>query len=155
EVRLSVRSVSFGGDTMQLRSPVFWLAAAALLATTISAGAADITIFTIGTSYINGFEIGPNEKFSVKLQAALVNEGYNAEVVDIGYKDDMTKLALRWMKSEAGTAILSGPPGRAFIVELGGNDCPFYTLEETTSNLDAILALFEASKIPVLLVGTE
>jgi len=115
---------------------------------------AQITIVDIGDSYIIGHGVPAGETFPVRLQAALDAAGRSVKVVDTGFVDN-SKRGLLWLtKGSVGMALLAEPAGHAVILELGQNDCLLFNLDQTRTNLDAILAELAEKKIPVLVVGT-
>ena len=97
---------------------------------------------------MQGYGLPPGEGLTVKLQEALIERGYNVEVVNAGVSGDTTA---------GGLARLDWTLGEDFdiaLLILGSNDgLRGLDPADTRANLDAMLTKFEAKNIPVLLVG--
>ena len=113
-----------------------------------AARAETFTIVGFGDSLMAGFNLGPGEGFTDRLQAALRARGHDVSVANAGVSGDT---------SSGGLARLdwSVPNGtRLVILELGANDMlrgVSPTIPE--KNLDEMLAKLKARKIAVLLAG--
>ena len=137
-----------------VRGLILAVAAVLIQPAPVVAADAPTTITTIGDSYITGYGLLPKERFSARLQAALDAAGRSVKVVDPGYINTSAAGA-RWVTENAkGKALLAAPARQAVILELGQNDCPTYSIDETRANLDRILAELAEKKIPTLIVGT-
>ena len=131
----------------------------AFAATVISIGVAvaddaPVKIIDIGDSYIVGHGLLLDKIFPAKLQAALKSRGRLVEVIDTGYIETSAS-GLEWLLEPDGQKLLAAPASNAVILELGSNDCSFFDVDTTRSNLDQIVSQLTKKHIPVLLVGTE
>jgi acyl-CoA thioesterase-1 len=113
-----------------------------------SAGAETFRIVGFGDSLMAGFNLGPGEGFTDRLQAALRAKGLDVSVANAGVSGDT---------SSGGLARLdwSVPDGtRLVILELGANDMLRGVAPAIPeNNLDEMLAKLKARKIAVLLAG--
>ena len=101
-----------------------------------------------GDSLMAGYQLGPDEGFPEKLEAALRDDGYDVEISNAGVSGDTTS---------AGLARLdwSVPDGTDFVIlELGANDAlRGITPDLTRNNLDSMLARLQERDIDVILAG--
>ncbi len=112
------------------------------------AAAQEIRILALGTSLTAGFGLADEEGFVPQLEAALLEAGYEATVINAGVSGDTTaggRARLDWSLAE---------PVTHAIVELGSNDAlRGLSPDQTKANLDAILTRLGEEGIPVLLAG--
>ena len=125
----------------------------------ISIGIADdapITIVVWGGGYVMGRGLPAEDKFPVRLEAALKASGHSVRVETVF--TETTKDGLKWLKRTPGQALLTQSADHAVIIELGEEDCnsdySHQSLLHTRTNLDQILAQLAEKQIPVLVVGT-
>jgi len=113
-----------------------------------SAAAETFRIVGFGDSLMAGFNLGPGEGFTDRLQAALRAKGLDVSVANAGVSGDT---------SSGGLARLdwSVPDGtRLVILELGANDMlRGVSPAIPEKNLDEMLAKLKARRIAVLLAG--
>ncbi|WP_316014226.1 arylesterase [Roseobacter sp. HKCCA0434] len=118
------------------------------LGTVTAAQAEQITIAALGDSLTQGYGLPVDEGLVPQLQAWLVAEGEDVEVLNAGVSGDTTAGGLSridWTLT---------PEVDALIVALGGNDLlRGIDPEVSRANLDGILQA--AGDLPVLLVGME
>ena len=119
----------------------------------VIAADAPTTIIVLGDSLVSGNGLLLKEKFSARLQAALDAAGRAVKVDHPGYVHD-SKWGLEWMTDAKGKALLAAPERHAVILELGSNDCPGLSTDNTRANLESILGKLAEKKIPTLLVGS-
>lgn len=108
----------------------------------------DLVVVAFGDSLTAGYNIGAEEAFPARLEAALRDRGYPVRVVNAGVSGDTTAgglARLDWMLADAPDVV---------IVELGANDA-LRGMDPalTEANLDAILTRLRAEDIDVLLAG--
>jgi len=125
------------------------IAVLALAAVGTPALAADpVKILALGDSLTAGYGLAEAEGFTARLQQALMQKGYRAQVINAGVSGDTTaggRARLDWA--------LSDQPQVA-VVELGANDgLRGLDPASTRENLDAILAALKERNIPTLLAG--
>ncbi|MEM1288289.1 MAG: arylesterase [Pseudomonadota bacterium] len=129
------------------RLTIFAAAAAALLAAQ-AAKADQITIMALGDSLTAGFGLEPGEGFPDRLEAALIEKGYDVRVLDAGVSGDTTSgglARLDWSMD---------PETDAVIVELGGNDAlRGIPPEVSEESLTGILDNLQNRNLPTLLTG--
>ena len=120
-------------------------------ATPTGAEAADgVTVLALGDSLFAGYGLGPGESYPAHLEAALNARGIAVRMVNAGVSGDTTAdglarvdFVLKGLKQKPVLAIIS----------LGGNDMlRAVPPAETRKNLAAILAKFQAAKVPVVLL---
>ena len=120
-------------------------------ATTITAPAADaIPVLALGDSLFAGYGLGPGQSYPARLEAALNSQGVRVRVVNAGVSGDTTADGLARVDF-----VLSGMKAKPAlaIISLGGNDrLRAVPPAETRKNLAAILAKFQAAKVPVVLL---
>jgi acyl-CoA thioesterase-1 len=118
------------------------------IAPTVPASTEPLQIVGFGDSLMAGYNLGPGEGFTDKLQAALRAKGHDVVVANAGVSGDTTSggiARLDW----------SIPDGtRLVILELGANDMlrgvdPALVEE----NLDAMLSRLKSRNIAVVLAG--
>jgi len=128
-------------------SKLFVILAACLVITT-TARAEPITLMALGDSLTAGYGLAPGEGFPAQLEAALIERGYDVQVLDAGVSGDT---------SSGGLARLDwsmDPATDAVIVELGANDAlRGIDPAVTRASLDGILANLSERGLPVLLAG--
>ncbi len=109
------------------------------------------TVLAYGDSLTAGYQLGPTEGFAPQLEKALRAKGRNVSVVNAGVSGDTTaqgKARLNW--------VLAGMKTRPDLVvlELGANDMLRGSPPATAkTNLDAMIAAFQAKGARVLLAG--
>jgi acyl-CoA thioesterase-1 len=95
-----------------------------------------------------GYNLDSAEGFPARLQAALVEKGYQVEITDAGVSGDTTSGGL----ARLDWSIPEGVDG--VILELGANDALRGLPPETTrENLDAMITRLKERGIAVLLAG--
>jgi len=106
------------------------------------------TILALGDSLTAGYGLAQSDAFPVQLQAALVELGVNAQVVNAGVSGDTSaggRSRLQWLLSN---------PVDVVIVELGANDgLRGLDPAQTRDNLDWIMATLKKRQIPTLITG--
>jgi acyl-CoA thioesterase I len=109
------------------------------------------TIIAFGDSLFAGYGLDPRDSYPEKLENALRAKGVNADIINAGVSGDTTAAGLN--RLEFTLAAMEQPP-ELLILELGGNDL-LRGLEpdETKANLGKMLAILQAQKVPVLLMG--
>ena len=108
------------------------------------------TVLALGDSLFAGYGLGPGESYPAHLETALNSDGIRVRVVNAGVSGDTTAdglarvdFVLNGMKQIPVLAIIS----------LGGNDMlRAVPPAETRKNVAAILAKFQAAKVPVVLL---
>ena len=105
-------------------------------------------IVGFGDSLMAGYQLGPDEGFTPKLQAALKARGHDVEVVNAGVSGDTTSGGLARLD-------WSVPDGTDLVIlELGANDMlRGLSPSITGQNLDKMLAGLKTRGIPVVLAG--
>ena len=132
------------------RRTLVWLMAglAALALASQTARADTVTIMALGDSLTAGFGLAPGDGFPAQLEQALLDAGYDVEVIDAGVSGDTTTgglARLDWALT---------PQTDAVIVELGGNDAlRGIDPSVTEQSLDGILASLQDRDLPTLLPG--
>ena len=124
---------------------------ALVLAALVAAGPALADTYRIvgfGDSLMAGYQLGPDEGFTPKLQAALKAKGHDVEVANAGVSGDTTSGGLARLD-------WSVPDGTDLVIlELGANDMlRGLSPSITEQNLDKMLAGLKARNIPVVLAG--
>jgi acyl-CoA thioesterase-1 len=122
--------------------------------TTYPSGVADQTghktILALGDSLFAGYGLKPGESYPAHLEAALNARGIPNSITNAGVSGDTTADGLARVDF-----VLSGMKQKPVlaIISLGGNDMlRAVPPAETRKNLAAILAKFEAAKVPVVLL---
>lgn len=138
---------SYGFWRMAFKSTIRALA----VATLVVAGPALADTYRIvgfGDSLMAGYQLGPDEGFTPKLQAALKAKGLDVEVANAGVSGDTTSGGLARLD-------WSVPDGTDLVIlELGANDMlRGLSPSITEQNLDRMLAGLKARGIPVVLAG--
>ena len=105
-------------------------------------------IVGFGDSLMAGYQLGPDEGFTPKLQAALKARGHDVEVANAGVSGDTTSGGLARLD-------WSVPDGTDLVIlELGANDMlRGLSPSITGENLDKMLAGLKTRGIPVVLAG--
>ena len=127
-----------------------WIAISLLTVAAASpvAAAEQIRLMVLGDSLTAGYGLPEKDAFTVRLQAALEQNGIEATVINAGVSGDTTAGGL----ARIGWA-LSDKPTHA-IVELGANDALRGIDPKTTRrNLDAIIKRLQAAGVRVMLAG--
>lgn len=125
------------------------LATLSFIATPLWAQADDmVRLVGFGDSLMAGYNLDSAEGFPARLQAALVEKGYQVEIADAGVSGDTTSGGL----ARLDWSIPEGVDG--VILELGANDALRGLPPETTrENLDAMITRLKERGIAVLLAG--
>ncbi len=106
------------------------------------------TILLYGDSLLAGLGLSADEGFMGQLQAAMEDQGLEANVVNASVSGDTTADGLARLDWTL------GDPPDAVILGLGANDMlQGLPPAEVRSNLDAIITRLEALGMPVLLLG--
>lgn len=114
----------------------------------LPAKAAPVRVLAFGDSLTAGFGLPDAQGFTNRLEAALKASGVGAVVINAGVSGETSAGGLARLDWT-----LSDRPDVA-ILELGANDgLRGLDPAQVERNLDAILARFEADKIPVLFTG--
>ncbi|HRJ62058.1 MAG TPA: arylesterase [Azospirillaceae bacterium] len=109
-----------------------------------------LKLLALGDSLTAGWGLGAGEGLVPQLQAALVAQGYNVEVVNAGVSGDTTAGGL----ARLDWALADKPD--AALVALGANDMLRGLPPETAkTNLDAVLTKLAAAGVPALLAGMK
>ena len=120
----------------------------ALAFTPAQAAATSLKIVMLGDSLTAGYGLPPSQALPVRLQTALKQNGYDAEIINAGVSGDTTAgglARLDWSVPDDADGV---------IVELGANDAlRGLPAANARKNLDAILTRLGERKIPVLLTG--
>lgn len=107
-----------------------------------------VRILALGDSLTAGYGLPERDGFTARLQRALRDQGYQADVINAGVSGDTTaggRARLEW-------ALADNP--RAAVVALGANDgLRGIDPASTRENLDAILAILKERNVPTLLAG--
>lgn len=108
-------------------------------------------IIAFGDSLFAGYNLDPRDSYPEKLENALRAKGMNADVINAGVSGDTTAAGLNRLEF---TLAAQDTPPALLILELGGNDLlRGLSPEETKANLAKMLAILQAQKVPVLLMG--
>ena len=101
-----------------------------------------------GDSLMAGYQLGPNQSFPDRLQAALQAKGYDIEIANAGVSGDTTSGGLARLD-------WSVPDDTDFVIlELGANDAlRGISPELSRENLDAMIARLKEKGIDVILAG--
>lgn len=131
------------------------LALAATAPTTADPGAQSdsdppLDILALGDSLVQGYGLPEGETFPDQLEAALKDQGIDADVINAGSSGDTSatgRSRLDWVLQERVDAV---------IVVLGANDAlRGIDPQVTRDNLDAILSTLEGKGLPTLLAGMK
>ncbi|MCO5161539.1 MAG: arylesterase [Mesorhizobium sp.] len=119
-----------------------------VVALTGQAAADTFRIVGFGDSLMAGYNLGPNEGFPQKLEAALKARGHDVSVANAGVSGDTTSGGLSRLD-------WSVPDGTDLVIlELGANDMLRGVAPEITEqNLDAMMASLRKRGIGVVLAG--
>lgn len=119
-----------------------------VVAVTGQAAADTFRIVGFGDSLMAGYNLGPNEGFPQKLEAALKARGHDVAVANAGVSGDTTSGGLSRLD-------WSVPDGTDLVIlELGANDMLRGLAPEITEqNLDAMMASLKKRGIGVVLAG--
>ena len=120
------------------------------VAATTAPAADEVTILALGDSLFAGYGLSLGQSYPAQLETALKARGIPARIVNAGVSGDTTADGLARVDFVLGG--MDRKPALA-IVSLGGNDMlRAVPPAETRRNLAAILAKFEAAKVPVVLL---
>ena len=149
-----IRALSVNGAVARLVNalpsarPARWLVPAAVLLGGATAAAEPIRLLALGDSLTAGYGLTESDSFTVRLEAALRDRGYDIEVQNGGVSGDTTAgglARLDWVLSDRPQLVL---------LELGANDgLRGLDPKETRRNLAGILAVLTERRIPTLLAG--
>ena len=118
------------------------------MCTTSFAQAETLKIVVFGDSLTAGFGLERSQGFVPQLQAKLITEGYDVELINAGVSGDTTsggRSRLNWSV---------GPDADGVILELGANDMlRGIPVESSRENLDAMVTGLKERKLPVLIAG--
>jgi len=105
-------------------------------------------IIGFGDSLMAGYNLGPDEGFTPRLQAALRAKGHDVEVANAGVSGDTTSGGLARLD-------WSVPDGTDLVIlELGANDMlRGVSPQITEKNLDTMLAALKTRGVSVVLAG--
>jgi acyl-CoA thioesterase-1 len=107
-----------------------------------------VKILALGDSLTAGYGLAESDGFTTRLQKALKDKGYDAQVINAGVSGDTSaggRSRLDWAL---------GDQPQVAVVELGANDgLRGLDPASTRENLDAILTALKERKIPTLLAG--
>jgi len=119
-----------------------------VVALTGQAAADTFRIVGFGDSLMAGYNLGPNEGFPQKLEAALKARGHDVAVANAGVSGDTTSGGLSRLD-------WSVPDGTDLVIlELGANDMLRGVAPEITEqNLDAMMAALQKRGIGIVLAG--
>ena len=101
-----------------------------------------------GDSLMAGYQLGPNQSFADRLEAALKEEGYDIEIANAGVSGDTTSAGLSRLD-------WSVPDDTDFVIlELGANDAlRGISPDLSRKNLDTMIAHLKEKGIDVILAG--
>lgn len=121
---------------------------ASLVGTPSTAAAEPLRIVGFGDSLMAGYQLGPNDSFAAKLEAALKKKGLDVVVANAGVSGDTTAAGLSRID-------WSVPDGTQLVVlELGANDMlRGLPPQQTRKNLDEMLKRLADRGIAVVLAG--
>ena len=112
------------------------------------AQAKTLKIVVVGDSLTAGYGLERELGFVPQLQAKLLAEGYDVELINAGVSGDTTsggRSRLDWSV---------GPETDAVILELGANDMlRGLPVQSSRENLDAMVTGLKKRKLPVLIAG--
>ena len=114
------------------------------------AQAKTLKIVVVGDSLTAGYGLERELGFVPQLQAKLLAEGYDVELINAGVSGDTTsggRSRLDWSV---------GPETDAVILELGANDMlRGLPVQSSRENLDAMVTGLKKRKLPVLIAGMQ
>ena len=114
------------------------------------AQAESVKIVAFGDSLTAGFGLERGQGFVPQLQAKLIAEGYDVELINAGVSGDTTsggRSRLNWSV---------GPEADGVILELGANDMlRGLPVKSARENLDAMVAGLKERKVSVLIAGMQ
>ncbi|HET8728058.1 MAG TPA: arylesterase [Alphaproteobacteria bacterium] len=120
----------------------------ALAAMPAAARADSLRLLALGDSLTAGYGLADTETFTVQLEAALLSQGYDVQVINGGVSGDTTAGGL----ARLDWALADDPD--LVLVELGANDGLRGIDPRTTrENLSRILEILDQRGIPTLLAG--
>jgi len=112
------------------------------------AQAKTLKIVVVGDSLTAGYGLQRDQGFVSQLQAKLIAEGYDVELINAGVSGDTTsggRSRLDWSV---------GPETDGVILELGANDMlRGIPVKSSRENLDAMVTGLKKRKLPVLIAG--
>jgi acyl-CoA thioesterase I len=108
-------------------------------------------ILALGDSLFAGYGVKRGESYPAKLEAALRARGINARIANAGVSGDTTAGG----RERLDFTLKSQPaPPALVVISLGGNDMlRGLPPEQSSANLDAILADLDKRRIPAVLMG--
>jgi acyl-CoA thioesterase-1 len=116
----------------------------------VPAVADPVSIVGMGDSLMAGYELGPGEPFTARLQEALKKDGYDATVTNAGVSGDTTSDGLARLD-------WSVPDGTDLVMlELGSNDM-LRGIDPalTKKNLEAMIERLKQRNIKIVLLGMK
>jgi acyl-CoA thioesterase I len=115
---------------------------------TFGAAAEECRITVLGDSLSSGYGLPGDRSFPRQLEVALVENGFECEVIDAGVSGDTSaggRARVAWALADAPSHLL---------VELGGNDAlRALPVDQLERNLEAIIETATERDIPVFLAG--
>ncbi len=122
-------------------------AALLLIATLLSASAAQIGIVALGASNTGGYGVGPEKAFPAKLEALLKAKGYDVQMKNAGVYGDTTAGMLGRLQSVV-------PEGTKLVVlQPGTNDArQGVTVEKQEANIQEIIKRLSARGVATVRV---
>jgi acyl-CoA thioesterase-1 len=123
-------------------------ALAVLFLASVAPAQSERVIVAFGDSLTAGYGVAPDQAYPALLEARLRAEGYRYRVINAGVSGDTTAGGLR----RVDWTLRSRPD--IVLLELGANDAlRGLDLGQVRSNLDAMIARFQAAGARVLLLG--
>ena len=124
--------------------------ASATPAAAVQPAADEVPVLALGDSLFAGYGLAPGQSYPAQLEAALKARGIPVRIINAGVSGDTTADGLARVDFVLGA--MGQKPAMA-IISLGGNDMlRAVPPAETRRNLAAILAKFQAAKVPVVLL---
>lgn len=109
-------------------------------------------IIVLGDSLVAGYGLQQGEDYPSRLQAAMVNDGYDVRIENAGVSGDTSAGGL----ARLDWSIYGEPQPSLVIIELGANDMlRGFNPKETKKNLGATLSKLKDKKIPAILFGMK
>lgn len=111
----------------------------------------EIPILAIGDSLLTGYGLKDGESYPATLESALRARGINARIANAGVSGDTTAGGMKRLKF---TLDAQTTKPALVLISLGGNDMlRGQPPEQTSENLDAMLAQLAERNIPTVLLG--